>query len=491
MKEKVKKALSEILVLSGWDIDEFQVDFPPKEIKSDLATNIPLLVAKRYNLPPQQVAEKIISLCKQQFSNFLFSDIQFAPPGFINFIISDELLFEEIRKIIVQKNQYPKTEPKKEKVLIEFVSANPTGPLHIGHGRCAVIGDVLSNIFIKMGYDTTKEYYINDQGRQINILTASIILSITSFQDIVDEEVKIWAENVVKESRYKGEYINDLAKTVVFHFDKIDTNNLPQVKKFVIERIMDEIRISLKKFNVQFDSFINESSLYENNLNDKILQFLKNNNLVENKEGALWFKSGNFGDEKDRVIIKSTGEPTYFFSDIIYHYNKVIRGYTWLINIWGSDHHGYVDRLKAACELMFKLENKSIRMDIILYQLVSIIKAGQRFAMSTREGRFISLDEVIQEVGVDVTRFFLLTKSPNAHLDFDFELAKEHSLKNPVYYIQYVHTRCCGILNEVSQIIKIEDLYNNIEDYIKFFYTYKRYEDVEIELVKKLCFYSD
>lgn len=490
MKNKLRKVLNEILLSAGWDIQEFQLDFPPKEIKGDISTNIPILVAKKYKIEPLTVAEKIKLFCKQQFSNVLFSDIQFSPPGFLNFTLSNDILFEEIKQIVKQQNEYPKSETKDEKVLIEFVSANPTGPLHIGHGRSAVLGDVLSNILKKLGYQITKEYYINDRGRQIDILTASVISAIPD-QNVVDQEIKTWTENIVKETRYKGSYIRDIAIQISSHFPVINKKNIADVTKFIINKIMDNIKTSLTNFNVRFDNYFAESSLYETLLTKKVLDILQTKELVEYKDNALWFKAEEFGDDKDRVVIKSNGEPTYFFSDIAYHYNKILRGYTWLINIWGTDHHGYLQRLKSACEMLFKVENKNVKLDIILYQLVSIIKEGQRVAMSTREGEFITLDEVVEEVGVDVTRFFLLTKSPNAHLDFDFELAKEHSLKNPVYYIQYAHTRCCGILNEVSKIINLDEVRKNIDEYLEFLYKHQSYEEVEIELVKKLCFYTD
>lgn len=490
MKEKVKKALSEIVKLAGWQLEDFQVDFPPKEIKSDIATNIPILVAKKYkDVTPESVAEKIKSLCKEQFSDYLFSDIQFSPPGFLNFSLSKDVLFEEIKQIIIQQNEYPKTPAKEDKLLIEFVSANPTGPLHIGHGRSAVLGDVLANIYKKLGYQVTKEYYINDRGRQIDILTASVIISIQD-ETMVDDEIKLWAQNLTSQTRYKGSYIKDIAVEVSKSFNKIDKNNIKDVTKFIVDKIMQEIKSSLTNFNVKFDNFFSESSLYETGLTQKVLESLKSKGLLEYKDNALWFKSEKLGDDKDRVVIKSNGEPTYFFSDIVYHYDKILRGYTWLINIWGTDHHGYLNRLKIACETIFESENKNVKLDIILYQLVSIIKNGQRVSMSTREGEFITLDEVVKEVGCDVTRFFLLTKSPNAHLDFDLELAKEHSLKNPVYYIQYAHTRCCGILAEVAKIVNLDAVNKNVEDYFEFVYK-QQYQDIELELVKKLCFYPD
>jgi arginyl-tRNA synthetase len=491
MKEKVKKALNEILLMLGWDVD-FDVKEPPQEIKFDLASNIPIIVSKKYKVEPQVVFEQIKSLCLKHFGTYLFSYIEYTQPGFFNFNLSKDLLFEEVKKIILYKENYPVC--KKEinnKVLIEFVSANPTGPLHIGHGRCAVLGDVLGNIFKKLGYEVTKEYYVNNIGRQINVLSASVIMSLYNYDSLsVDNDVKTFCEKIVQETSYKGEYIKEIALKVKSKFEKVNNNNFKQVQKFIVETIMDEIKISLNNFRVVFDNYFYEETLYEPTFVEKVKGLLIKNNLVEEKDNALWFKSAQFGDDKDRVIIRSNGEPTYFFSDILYHYNKIKRGYDLLINIWGTDHHGYVERIKSVFEKICSFENCNTKLEIILYQLVSLIKDGQRISMSTREGKFITLDEVVNEVGVDVTRFFLLTKSPNTHLDFDFELAKEHSLKNPVYYIQYAHTRCCSILSEVAKIVSLESINSYLEEYFKQLYEQKFY-DSEIELIKKLVFYPD
>ncbi len=491
MKEKVKKALNEILSILNWEI-EFDVEEPPQEVKFDLATNIPIIVSKKYELEPQNVFEQIKNLCVKQFGTFLFSDIDYSPPGFINFNLSKDLLLEEIKQIVLNKENYPVCKPKEEiKVLIEFVSANPTGPLHIGHGRSAVLGDVLGNIFKKLGYNITKEYYVNDIGRQINALSASVIMSLYEYDNSsVDDDIKTFCEEIVQQARYKGNYIKDIALKVKSNFGKVNKENFKQIQKFIVESVMEQIKTSLTNFRVIFDNYFYESSLYESSFVEKIKELLIKNGLVEERDNALWFKSAQFGDDKDRVIIRSTGEPTYFFSDILYHYNKIQRGYNLLINIWGTDHHGYVDRIKSAFEKICSFEHYDAKLKIVLYQLVSLIENKQRVSMSTREGKFVTLDEVINEVGVDVTRFFLLTKSPNTHLDFDLELAKEHSLKNPVYYIQYAHTRCCSILAEVDKIISLNSINHYLEEYFKQLYEHK-FVDSELSLVKKLSFYSD
>lgn len=491
MKEKVKKVLNEVVTNLNWNV-EFDVMEPPSGIDADLATNLPVVVAKKYDVSKEEVFEKVSNLCFQQFRDYIFSNLIFSPPGFINIKLSKDILYDELRQILTQQKLYPKYETKEDKVLIEFLSANPTGPLHIGHGRCAVLGDVLGNIMRQLGYDIQKEYYVNDRGRQIDVLTASVIDTVVQQNPMyVDDETRLWCENIVKETRYKGEYIKEIAEKLQTKFVKVEKSNIAIVKKFIVDTIMDNIKSSLARFGVKFDNYVYETSLYETNLVEEVQRLLQQKNLIETKDNAIWFKSAEITDDKDRVIIKSTGEPTYFFSDIIYHYNKLQRGYSWLINIWGADHHGYVERLKSACKVIFESINKEVKLDTLLYQLVSLVQHGQRIAMSTREGKFVTLDEVVDEVGPDVTRFFLLTKSPNTHLDFDLDLAKEHSLKNPVYYIQYAHTRCCGILREVAQIINIDEIFHNLDMYFDYLLKYTTFTDEEFELIKKLCFYKD
>lgn len=491
MKEKVKKVLNEVVTNLNWNV-EFDVMEPPSGIDADLATNLPVVVAKKYDVSKEEVFEKVSNLCFQQFRDYIFSNLIFSPPGFINIKLSKDILYDELKQILTQQKLYPKYETKEDKVLIEFLSANPTGPLHIGHGRCAVLGDVLGNIMRQLGYDIQKEYYVNDRGRQIDVLTASVIDTVVQQNPMyVDDETRLWCENIVKETRYKGEYIKEIAEKLQTKFVKVEKSNIVTVKKFIVDTIMDNIKSSLARFGVKFDNYVYETSLYETNLVEEVQRLLQQKNLIETKDNAIWFKSAEITDDKDRVIIKSTGEPTYFFSDIIYHYNKLQRGYSWLINIWGADHHGYVERLKSACKVIFESINKEVKLDTLLYQLVSLVQHGQRIAMSTREGKFVTLDEVVDEVGPDVTRFFLLTKSPNTHLDFDLDLAKEHSLKNPVYYIQYAHTRCCGILREVAQIINIDEIFHNLDMYFDYLLKYTTFTDEEFELIKKLCFYKD
>lgn len=489
MREKIKKVIEEILKQLDFESIDFEIKEPPKNINFDFSTNLPILLSKKYNIGVDEVFKKIENLVDKNYKN-VFLKLSLSSPGFLNFDISNEFYYDELKNILFEKENYPILDKyKNKKVLIEFVSANPTGPLHIGHGRCAVLGDVLGNILKKLGCELHKEYYINDRGRQIDILTASVISVIAENSLVkVDEDVYKWSQNIILQSKYKGDYIKDIAYKISNAFNEINFSVIGELKKKIVNLIMENIKDSLKNLRVFFDNFKSEEELYNSQLPDKIKYLLEKFSLLEKKDSAIWVKATNFGDNKDRVIIKSDGQPTYFFSDIVYHYDKLERGYQWLINIWGTDHHGYVERLKGTIELIAKNLGIDMRLDIILYQLVSLMKNGERISMSTREGKFISLDEVLKEVGVDVTRFFLLTKSPNAHLDFDMELAKENSLKNPVYYIQYAHTRCASILREASKLDKSLSVELYIEELKKYILNLNKDSD-EFKLIKALCLY--
>ncbi|MCX7956564.1 MAG: arginine--tRNA ligase [Endomicrobia bacterium] len=490
MKKKLRKIFELIAHSLRYEINNFEINEPPLNINFEFSSNILLLISKKYNISIKIVFESFKEIMVSNYS-LVFQNIYLAEPGFLNFNLTRNFYFEEIKNILVSES-FENDIYKGKKVLVEFVSANPTGPLHIGHGRCAVLGDVLSNILKQLGCEVQKEYYINDRGKQIDILTASVILTLADlFKAEIENNVYLWAKEITEISMYKGDYIKEVSKDIYLKFKNIKFEDIDELKKIVIEIIMENIKNSLSKARVFFDNYLSEKNLYQSDEFQYVKQFLEDNDLVEYKDNATWLKVKGLGDDKDRVIVKSDGEPTYFFSDIIYHYNKIKRSYSWLINIWGTDHHGYVQRLKSIVEIMSKKFKKEVTLDIVLYQLVSLIKDGHKISMSTREGKFITLDEVIDEVGVDVTRFFLLMKTPNTHLDFDLELAKEHSLKNPVYYIQYAYTRCEGILREIKKIVKeelkIQEYFGAFNNYILGLST----NSIEIKLIKMLSIYTD
>ena len=417
-----------------------------------------------------EIANKLASKLKEKTP--IFSQIDVVNPGFINFWISPQYYIENLKKILELKDEYGKIDlGKGKKVLIEFVSANPTGPLHIGHGRGAAYGDSLARVLNFTGYEVTKEYYINDKGTQMDILGESVYLRA---KELSGENIQF------PEDYYKGKYIYDIAKEVLNLYPDLifmeKEKAIKVCKELAIKLILEDIKSDLENFGVFYDNWYSESSLYENSKVDKVLNILKEKGLIYEKEGALWFKATLFGDEKDRVLIRSNGEATYFTGDIAYHYEKFMeRNFDIAINIWGADHHGYISRLKAALQA-FGIDQE--RLKILLIQMVNLIESGEKKSMSTREGEFLELKELVKEVGVDATRFIFLSRSADSPLDFDLELAKKQSQENPVYYVQYAHARICSIFEKAKESGINEISWKNVD--------FKKInEKEEIELLKK------
>ncbi|MDR0676222.1 MAG: arginine--tRNA ligase [Elusimicrobiota bacterium] len=432
--------------------NKFTVEEPPKNIEADFASNICFIGAKLLKTSPIKIAEKIINFINNTSeiknmaeTEFGIKNIFIAGNGFLNFTFKELVFVEILLEFVKNKELYFFTDKPTKKVLLEFVSANPTGPLHIGHARGAVIGDSLARLLKKKGYSVFKEYYVNNAGNQIEVLAKSLEIR---YRQIAGENISF------PENHYQGDYILEIAKKLYKkenqkkYFDDIN------FKKIVLYEILQIIENDLKKFNIEFDNWFLETNLLEKNDIDKsalddILDILNEKGFIKEIDGALWLNTVDMNyDDKDRVLIRNDGRPTYFANDIAYHKNKFDRNYDCLIDIWGADHHGYVPRLKASMNYLgFKKED----LYIILYQLVSLVRNGEKIAMSTRTGEFISLTEVIDEVGVDATRFFLLMRDGNSPLDFDLELAKKQSNENPVYYIQYAHARIKSIINNAKQ----------------------------------------
>ena len=402
------------------------IERPSESVYGDYSTNIAMTIKKN----PQEIADAISSATelsqeargkkRTRFSSPILEKTE-VKNGFINFFISKEYLQKQIVEILKQKESFGKLKiGRGQKVNVEFISANPTGPLTLGNGRGGFCGDVLANVLDKAGYKTEREYYINDVGEQIKKLGHSVIGD--------------------SEAVYKGAYIEELRK-------KIKGGNLEEVGRKSAETILGEtIKPSVKKMGIEFNAWFRESELYKKKEIDKILEELERKNLSYKKEGALWFQSTKFGDDKDRVLIKADGEKTYLASDIAYLKNKFKRGFDKLIYFLGADHYGYVGRIKAAAEALgFKKE----QVDIIIMQLVRLVEGGKEMKMSKRTGFYVTIDELIGEVGLDVARFFFLTRSPDTHLNFDLDLAKQQSEKNPVFYVQYAHARICSILKKI------------------------------------------
>lgn len=414
---------------------------PKKENQGDFSTNCAMQLSRYFGEKPLFLAEKIVAGIS---SDPYLERVEVAGPGFINFFLSPKWMGEVLRDILAQGRAYGASNlGGGKKVQVEFVSANPTGPLHVGHGRGAAVGDIISNILKFTGWDVEREYYINDAGLQMDILGRST-------QARYFELAGIPEKAPFPEDGYKGDYIYDIARTVLeqegdrFLSLPLEESH-PFFKTFAADSILATIKKDMEDFGVRFNVWFSEKSLYERDLVPSAMEILKNRGYAFENDGALWFKSTDFTDEKDRVLIRSNGVPTYFASDITYHKEKFDRGFQRLIDIWGADHHGYVPRMKAGVEA---LGRNAEDLDVLLIQFVNLLRNGQQVPMSTRSGQFISLRDVFDEVGVDATRYFFVMRRSDSHLDFDLELAKQVSNDNPVYYVQYAHARICSVLRE-------------------------------------------
>jgi len=417
------KELQKNKALPVFDLPEIKLDKPEEGSHGDYSSNIGMITAKQAKIDPKEAAG-LIKTALEKLCPDMFEKIEIAGPGFINFFVSKGYLIKEIEDILDKKDKFGDLKiGKGGKVNIEFISANPTGPLTVGNSRGGVIGDVLSNIFLKAGWRVTREYYFNDAGGQIDILGHSILK---------DEQAE-----------YKGEYIDTLGK-------KLGQGDAREIGEKAASILIEEIKKTTKKMGIKFDVWTAEGKdLRKKGKVEEIIDWIRKKNLAYEKDGALWFKSTQFGDDKDRVLIKNNGEPTYFALDCAYHKNKFVdRKFDRAINIWGADHYGDIARIKGFVkELGYK-----DRFDILINQFVRIIKDGEEVRMSKRTGTYVSIDELIDEVGLDVTRFFFLTKSSDTHLNFDLNLAKQQSEKNPVYYVQYAYARICNILRKAKNI---------------------------------------
>ena len=423
-------------------ISSFSIERSKKKEWGDLSTNLPFLLSSVSQTSPAKISEELISSLSEED---LFSRVEYAPPGFINFSLSFSYLKESLKRIIQEKEDYTRFSLGEErKVQVEFVSANPTGPLHVGHGRAAALGDALANNLGKLNYKVEREYYVNDVGGQIKKLAKSLWIRIRQLEG---EQIAI------PDDGYKGEYLIDLArifkeKRGIIQQEEEDKIIL-ELSGFAVEEILSQIREDLEKFGVSFDHWFFESELYKNNKLAEVLSILEGKNLIYEKDGALWFKtSAIIKDEEDRVLKRKNGEYTYFASDIAYHQDKFKRGFFKIIDIWGADHIGYLPRLVSAVRALGYPEEA---LKIVIYQLVSLKREGKRVPASTREGKFISLRELLEEVGKDAARFFFLSRSADSHLEFDLELAKKQTPENPVFYIQYAHARICSILKKAEE----------------------------------------
>ena len=429
--------------LPSADIPAIEVEEPRADAHGDFSTNIAMVMASIQKMAPRKIADAIIA--HLQDPQQLIEKTEIAGPGFINFFVRPSAWHPVLSEILDADHAYGAIDiGKGQKFQVEFVSSNPTGPLHVGHGRGAAVGDAVANILAFCGYDVQKEYYINDSGRQIRTLGRSVYLRL---RELAGQEVEFPADC------YQGAYIRELAADFKAQngdllLDQTEEDAVMECARFAAAKILDGIRNDLKLFGVEFDRWFSEQSLYDSGRVAEILEQFQSKGIIYEKEGALWFKTSDFGDEKDRVVVKANGETTYFASDIAYHQDKYDRGFERVVDVWGADHHGYIPRMKAAVEACGYQRNQ---FDVILVQLVNLLRAGEPVAMSTRAGEFETLRDVIDEVGRDAARFIFLTRHYESTLDFDLDVAKQKTNDNPVYYVQYVHARIASIMRKGSQ----------------------------------------
>ena len=453
MKIDTSNQIKELLVDSikkNIKQNKFQITDIPEPIllatknksHGDIATNIALQLSRIVKINPMDIAHFIIN--NIDVKNNIIEKVEIAKPGFINIWFKSNWLYQIVKEIQDKGKDYGKIDMGKGKrIQVEFVSVNPTGPLHVGHGKCAVVGDALSSILKAAGFSVEKEYYINDQGKQIDILGNSVQ---------VRYEILLGENREFPSDGYKGEYIIDIAKEIVNQYgDRFkgidDQETLEFFKEFTLKKISAEIKKDLENFGVNFDVWFSEKSLYKKGRLQEVLTILDQRGFIYKEKGAVWVKTTAFDDEKDRVVIRENGIPTYFASDIAYHQDKYQRGFDKVIDVWGADHHGYIDRMKAA---MKALGYPPDFFDVLIVQFVTLIKEGREVGMSTRGGEFITLKDLINEVGKDVARYFFLMRSYDSHTEFDLDIAKSQSMENPVYYIQYAYARICSIIKKAE-----------------------------------------
>jgi arginyl-tRNA synthetase len=473
VKEKLKEEIKASVLKAGFatedQIPAVILEVPKDKAHGDYSTNMAMQLARVAKKAPRMIAEDIVRHFDKTKASI--EKIEIAGPGFINFYMNNSYLTDLIPAILQAGEAYGESNAGQgQKIQVEFVSANPTGDLHLGHARGAAVGDSLCNILDKAGYNVTREYYINDAGNQIHNLALSV--EARYFQALgIDKEMP--------EDGYHGEDIIEIGKKLAEEYGDQFVNKDPEerlafFREYGLKYELEKLRKDLKNFGVEFDVWYSETSLYHNGKIDEALQILRENGHIYEKDGATWFRSTSFGDDKDRVLIKQDGSYTYLTPDIAYHKDKLDRGFDKLINIWGADHHGYIPRMKAAIEAL-GYDKDTLEVEII--QLVHLYKNGEKVKMSKRTGKAVTMRELMEEVGVDAVRYFFAMRSPDTHLDFDMDLAVSQSNENPVYYAQYAHARVCSILRQGEEH---QLSYEGDIDY-SFIQSEK-----EIELLKKL-----
>ncbi len=471
MKEKlaaVIRAAAEQGIADGVfpeaELPAVELEVPPKKEMGDFATNFAMKSAKAFHKSPRQIAEAL----SERFAKDGIERVEIAGPGFINFYLTKDVIYDGLRAAVAAGEDYGNL-PKKDapRTQVEYVSANPTGPLHVGHGRGAAVGSALVNLLRAAGYDVEAEYYINDAGNQIDHLAESVNA----------RYLQLCGKNVeVPEDGYRGQDIIETARRIK-EKDGEKYLGMPEAERMAIfkERALTEKLAALKEdlaaFNVKYDVWFSERTLHPDKVNAAVEKLRANGNIYE-KDGALWLRSTDYGDDKDRVVIRAGGEPTYLAADIAYHKDKFERGFGRVINLWGADHHGYICRVKAAIKA---LGGNPDNLTVMLLQMVSLLRGGEAVKMSKRTGESVTLAELIEEVGTDAARYFFVMRSPDSQLDFDIDLAKSQSSENPVYYVQYAHARIRSIFRQAEETgLKESDAFELLTD------------ESELDLIKKI-----
>ncbi|MCS3858267.1 arginine--tRNA ligase [Salinibacter ruber] len=461
MKDYLRTQIRRVLDALGDVPDDFEIELeaPDRPEHGDLATNTALRLASVLGDNPRSIAETLAERLRGRVDPARIKSVEVAGPGFVNFRFAQDYLFDGLADLLAQGDTFGQTDAGAgERALVEYVSANPTGPLNVGHGRNAVLGDTIANLLAWTGYDVTREYYYNDAGRQMRVLAQSVRARYEALAGNVPtttltlhDDTTVEVPETFPEDGYLGQYIVEIAQNLYDeHGDALcATDDLAPFRAAAETAIFGDIEATLRALNIDMDGYANEQALHDEGRVDAVLDGLADAGYTYEGDGALWFKTTAFGTEDDTVLVKQTGEPTYRTPDIAYHAAKFERGFDLMVDVFGADHHAaYPDVLSALDVLGYDTD----RVDVILYQFVTLVRGDEPVKMSTRRANYVTLDDLIEQVGADVTRFFFLMRSPDTHLNFDLELAEEESEKNPVFYLQYAHARICSVLDKAEEV---------------------------------------
>jgi arginyl-tRNA synthetase len=451
-------------------IPEFVIEVPKDSGHGDFACNVAMLMARQARMAPRRIAEMVTGyiVINEKF----LEKVEVAGAGFINFFLNDHWLYEIPEMVVQMADHFGENERVNKKVQVEFVSANPTGNLHMGNARGGALGDTLANVLARAGYDVEREFYINDCGNQIEVFGQSLE---ARYLQLMGQDVEF------PDNGYAGQDVVDTVKNIIREYkDSFLTvssaERQQQMIAYALQEKVSYIKKTLSDFGIHYDVWFSEKTLHDQGKVNAVIDFLRERDYIYEQEGALWFRTTLFGDEKDEVLLRANGLPTYFAADIAYHKDKFDRGFDWVINVWGADHHGHVARMKGA---MQAIGYDPDHLDIMLMQLVRLYRGGQIVRMSKRTGTTVSLDELLEDVGRDAARFFFVMRSPDSQIDFDLELAKQQSQENPVYYVQYAHARIMSIFRQAQAAGAVMPDIKNVD--------FSRWDAEELQIIRKIA----